>query len=832
MRLPTHAATEFGCRFWGVFWIDGSSEERVNQTFSRIAKHAGMEPNDRAAKSWLALAEKPWLLIIDNADSGQIELDRYFPGGERGHILITTRNPMHKIHGTIGDRCFDFSHWDPRAATSLLLKAANQPLPWTEAVEEIASRITKALGYLPLALIVAGRTIMTGLCTLREYLLFYESSWKRVRHRARKKSKENGSSNDVGPHTGIYASCDVMHFSLQKEKKQATKDAIELLNMFSFLHRENITVDLLVQGATNPRLEKKEQQRQQTQEEERNQKTWAELLRNFGLAAHGYLSGDRARPVLPDCLRLSNSDLHEFDVWRLREGLAELSQRSLIMFHADKDSYSLHPIVHTWVRERREMSTGDQAIWCQAAATVISQSIMLPPLANKTADEDFRKDLLPHLLFVRRCEAEIAEQYAKNQAERNSLRAIPKPLMSRGKGLSMAKYSFVYAQCGLWKEAEELQVTVRDFIVAKLGPEHPGATRIQLALAGTYWQQGRGTEAANLQESALKSSTKSLGYGHHSTFNIMDSLAVSRWMQGRYKEALALGEAAIEGLTRTAGYDHEDTLRAKDHLGRVHNRYWRFEKARQLHHTAVRGLKVALGPDHLDTLTAMDNLAMCYFEIGGKWLESAREVETEVYETRRLKLGKEHPHTLLSALNLARIKAALGELKDGEDDIRRGLLIGYRNLGAEHIGVLYARMYLGEIIMRSGRLEEANEELSDVIERQKNLPTAVKGNHPDKLMTMYMLAECLRQQGRFDEGISLLEEAMRGLSDIDGDEHPFKRKLDAKRRILIREGGGGNGIQDEMNFVTDQINGLGLNRGTPVAVSGSEGVRLRGSPTW
>ena len=805
-------------RFWGVFWIDGSSEERVNQTFSRIAKHAGMEPNDRAAKSWLASSEKPWLLIIDNADSGQIELDRYFPGGERGHILITTRNPLHKIHGTVGNRCFDFSHWDPRAATSLLLRAANEPLPWTDAVEEVASHITKALGYLPLALIVAGRTIMTGLCTLRDYLRFYESSWKRVRHRARRLSQEGSTSNDIGPHTGIYASCDVMHMTLQNENRQATRDAMELLNVFSFLHRENITVDFLVQGAINPRQEKREQQRQQAQE--RNRKTWAITLQELGFAAHAFLSGDGARPVLPDCLRLPDSDLHDFDVWRLREALAELSQRSLIMFHADKDSYSLHPIVHTWVQERREMSTGDQAIWSQAAATIISQSILLPPLANKTSDEDFRKDILPHLVFARRCEAEIAEQYAKNQAERISLRPIPQGIMRRNKALSMAKYSLIYMQCGLWKEAEELQIAVRDFLLAKLGPEHPSTIRIQLALAGTYWQQGRGAEAADLQASALKNSTKSLGKDHHSTFNIMDSLAVSRWQQGRYKEALALGEAATDGLARSAGLDHEDTLRAKNHLGCVHFKYWRFEKARQLHHTAVRGLKTALGPDHLDTLDAMENLAMTYFELGGSLTNSARDLETEVYERRRLKLGKEHPHTLLAMLNLARVKAKLGELKEAEEDIRRGLLIAYRNLGSEHMGVLHARTYLGEIMMLSGRLDEANEELSDVIERQKNLPIAVKGTHPNKLMTMYILAECLRQHGRWDEGIGLLEKAMQELRDIDGNEHPFLRKLDARRRVLIGESSGEDGgMQGDIGVITNQINGLGLTRRIPAATT-------------
>ena len=795
-----------------------------------------MEPNDRAAKSWLASAERHWLLIIDNADNSQIELDRYFPGGERGHILITTRNPLHKVHGTIGNRCFDFSNWESRAATSLLLKAANEPLPWTEAAEEVASQITKALGYLPLALIVAGRTIMKGLCTLRDYLLYYESSWKRIRHRARRKSIEKGISTDSDPHLGIYASCDVMHMSLQKAQTQAASDAVELLNVFSFLHRENITVELLVQGATNPKQERQEAERQKQQTKNQTRKTWIEMLRAFGFEALTYLFADRGRPVLPECLRL-DPDLEDFDVWRLREALAELSQRSLIMFHPDKDSYSLHPVVHIWVRERREMKTADQAIWCQAAATIISQSILLPPLADKTSDENFRKDLLPHLVFMRRCKTEITERFIKNQAERKSLWPIPQSIMGRNQALSMAKYSLVYAQCGLWNEAEDLQVTVRNFLLAKLGSEHPGSIRIQLALAGTYLQQGRATEAADLQAAALESSTKSFDKEHHTTFNIMNSLAVSRRMQGRYKEALALGETAIDGLTRTAGINHEDTLRAKDHLGCVHFKYWRFEKARQLHHTAVRGLKTSLGPDHLDTLTAMDNLAMAYFELGGGLLGPALKTESEVFETRRAKLGKEHPYTLLSSLNLARIKAARGQLREGEEDIRRGLLIAYRNLGAEHMGVLHARARLGEIMMLSGRLGEADEELRDVIERLKKSPSATRGIHPDRLMAMYILAECLRRQGRCDEGINLCEEAIQGLSDIGGAEHPFSRKLEERRKTLIKDRGGeaeiSDGASEEMRSATDRLDGFSFTADMPAILpSLIEGVAAKRGSTW
>lgn len=134
--------------FWGVFWISASSLKRASQTFARLAKEYGArEPNEAAAKDWLSNLEVAWLLIIDDAaaDDEQFRLDSLFPKGERGHILITTRDETHRIHGTVGSKSFTFSNLDQEPATQLLLKAADKPTPWDSPTQEMASIITKLL---------------------------------------------------------------------------------------------------------------------------------------------------------------------------------------------------------------------------------------------------------------------------------------------------------------------------------------------------------------------------------------------------------------------------------------------------------------------------------------------------------------------------------------------------------------------------------------------------------------------------------------------------------------------------------------------------------------
>ena len=68
--------------------------------------------------------EESWLLIIDNADDAHIDLEEYFPKGHRSYILMTTRNPPHKVHGNIGPGFFEFKGMEEDSANVLFLRAA------------------------------------------------------------------------------------------------------------------------------------------------------------------------------------------------------------------------------------------------------------------------------------------------------------------------------------------------------------------------------------------------------------------------------------------------------------------------------------------------------------------------------------------------------------------------------------------------------------------------------------------------------------------------------------------------------------------------------------
>ena len=769
--------------FWGVFWIDASSSEHAKQSFSTIARIGRVEPNERAAKNWLSSLgkEQPWLLIIDNADEISFPVEECYPDGDCGIILITTRNPIVKVHGTVGPRSYQFGELKDTESIELLLKAADEPSPWSLSTIESAKNICRTLGFLPLALMHAGKTILARQCTLQNYPSFFEKNWTRIR--------KMRSSNDARPvsdaNAAIYSSYELIHDGIVAKGTQAAEDALDLLKIFSFLHRQRIRIDIFLRAASNPRLEMLEQERREQEErrmsiEEKPNVPWTQTFRNLGIGLLAFLLKLGYRPVLPRMLR-DGLESRNFDELRLREALKELFQMSLVFANPDPkdDSYSMHPAVHLWVRERPEMKIADQAVWCQATATILTQAILLPPLGDKEEDEILRRDLLPHVRHVQNNEQIIRARFLENQESRNRLWPVLEPRLDRGRALQIVKFSLVYSQCGLLEAAEKLQLQVAEFAVKMLGMENTATMDILLLLSSTYWQLTRIQEAADLQQRVLKACINFRGKNDLKTLKIMDAYGSTRWQQGRIPEAREIHETAVGGFKKVLGDNHVDTLRAMGNLGRAVGKCFRFTEAIKIHLKVVSGLRDKLGKSHLDTLIALDNLAMAYFDRAafgyghGGDLDRAVELEQEVFEQRKEKLGREHLYTLWAGLNIARIKALRGEINEALSIFLPGHAIARRNLGEDHFGVLFGKMHHSRILIYAKRYQEAEDLLSEVIESHRG----PRKGHPDRLFAIFSLIKCRNQLGKQAETTILLEELTESVKELFGEDHAWMKYL-------------------------------------------------------
>ena len=778
--------------YWGIFWINASSDELAKQTFQDIAKVGGVADNIRAAKFWLSNLRRQWLLIIDNADNPDVKLEDYFPEGDRGHILVTTRIPSHKEYGTVGPQSFRFQGLVDDEANVLLLKTVSLPVPGDTVTQGLVSRITEALGYLPLALLHAGKAIVKRLCTLEKYLQYHQIQKNKIRNSRDLRGFQKG--NNI--YMNVYSAFEINFRGLQGKGTVESEDAVQLLQMFSFFHRENIRIEFLSKAAMNPIAQQKYQAAEEEKENGKNGKgqrmSWNAIFKDVLFKVGSFVYQDRTPPVLPTFLR-DGSDFEVNGDFRLRAALNELTQLSLITYNDVNESYSMHPVVHEWARERPEFSAIEQAVWCQAAATTLAQSILLPPLGSTDADERFRHELLPHIEHVRRLEREIRQRNVDNQKARRTRWFLGQPKLSRAQIGQFARFSRVYAQEGKWDEAKELQTLVKDFLQKMLGPTHPLTNVIKLALSGTLWQLTKGNEAAELQEQVLHAYTTTLGSKSPKTLKVVDVLGESRWQQGQFTNSLKLHQQAYDGMAETLGAEHEDTLKAADNLGRAHSALWRQAEARNILHKVVDGMRANsnLGPTHLNTLIAIHNLAMTYLETEGGTdstesdLEHARGLMMEVVQVRQQKLGKEHPYTLWAIANLARVKSALGLLEEAESDLLAGLATAERNLGREHLGCLFGKLHIGDVLTRQKRYTEAEKLLEQIAEEYRHQSVAKNGEYPDRCRALAFLSRCYQLQGKMDESIEACEKAIYGLTVLGTKTHPFIIQLQLRRDELV-----------------------------------------------
>lgn len=687
---------------------------------------------------------------------------------------------MLKLYGTVGPRYYRFDELGETESIELLLKAADETMPWAPSSVSSASKIAGALGYLPLALIHAGKTILARLCTLETYLDFFEKNWVRIR---RMKGTDSATSI-ADANAAIYCSYELIHASILAKNTQISEDALDLLKIFSFLHRQRIRLDIFLRAASNPGVELLERKRKEHEEQacsnrSRPKPTWAQTLKNVGIGIYEVFLELGNRSALPKFL-CGTPDLKNFDELRLRQALKELFQMSLVSVDSNtEDCYSMHPAVHLWVRERPEMTLKEQAVWCQMTATILSRAILLPPLGDGEEDEIFRRELLPHVQHVRQIERAIQATYGENQKSRQRVWPILQPRLDRARALQLVKFSLIHAQGDQLEEAKNLQSYVANFATRSLGVEHTATMDIMLLLSITYWQLTRVDEAAKLQKQVLETCIRVRGQEDLKTLKIMDAYGSSLWQQGRVPEARQIHETVVEGLKKILGDSHVDTLRAKGNLGRAYGKDFRFTEAIKVHSEVFAGLGIKLGSTHLDTLIAMNDLAMAYYDRAAYGyghpgdLDRALELESTVFAIRVEKLGREHLYTLWSGLNLSRIKAVRGETDEALSIFLPGHAIARRNLGEDHFGFLLGELHYGRILICARRYEEAKKILSGVVDSYRG----PRKCNPDHLLAMFSLINCRHLLNKAEETIALHKELIGATAALFGPDHVAVKRL-------------------------------------------------------
>jgi tetratricopeptide (TPR) repeat protein len=561
--------------------------ENIERGFLNIAAVCGLAGDTNVVKRWLSNLPETWLVIFDNADDPELDISTYFPVGDRGTILITTRNPDCKNHATSGS-WWEVGRMEIDEAVNLMLKTSGFHDFHDKTAREMAEPVVLTLGCLALAITHAGAVIRQGVCRMDEYCQFY------ARHR-KELLGQKGIQNNGDYRYTVYTTWEVSLGIIEAKSSDVAQDAVELLQIFSFLHHEGISEEMFHQAWKGIKNRKRSD----------------------------WIYGHQPRILL-------RQNAQDWDSYVLRKAMSILLSFSLIS--RDKnDLISIHPLVHMWARDRMSRPEEEQ-IWMLALST-LAMSI---PRDFQLSDYRLRQSQLPH---INAC-------LAFHDDGVFHLRDVGKEC------LEMAEtFALTYSEAGRRPQALQLIEQLVEISKRTLGEEHPDALRSMHNLAVQYNNTGRRPEALQLTERVFEIRKRTLGEEHLDTLRSMHSLAVYYNGAGRRPEALQLMERVFETYKRTLGEEHPDTLHSMHSLAVQYNDTGRRPDALQLTERVFEIRKRTLGEEHPDTLNSMHNLAVYYIEAGRR--PEALQLAERVVEIRKRTLGEEHPDTLDSMHNLA-----------------------------------------------------------------------------------------------------------------------------------------------------------------------------------
>ena len=699
-------------RFWGIFWIDASSYITAQQGFLEISRTCGVEEDPKAVRQWLSNIQDPWLLIIDNADDPSLDVSDFFPTGNRGSILLTTRNPDCKIHSTVGS-C-ELGQLNMDEAVTLLLKAAGAEVTADEDARRKAKPVIQTLGFLALAITQAGAYIRRGLCSIEEYCDVYtRRRQKMLMHRSVQANSDYKYS--------VYTTWEISIEAIEKRRDETSHNAMELLRVFGFLHYDGITEDIFEQAWRN-----------------------------------NYRRGDSSQDIIHMFYMQPQQKAGDWDPTMIREAADLLASFSLINLGRERDTkridetgrrMSMHPLVHVWARDRLSEEL-------QRCSWIITSSTLAATMSWEYALTDFRfrRSLLPHI--------ESCISLCRD-----------KPFLDEYSGLnrvSMAeKFAIAFHENGRLHEAMELQETVLEARQRTLGSEHPDTLRTMNSLAISYSDLGRKQEAMELNETVLKAHQRTLGSEHLDTLRTMNNLAADYSDLGRKQEAMKLNETVVKARQRTLGSEHPDTLCTMNNLANSYSDLGRKQEAMKLNEKVLKARQRTLKIEYPDTLNAMNGLANSYSDLGRK--QEAIELNETVLKACQRTLGSEHPGTLRTMNNLALSYSDLGRKQEAMELEETVLKAHQRTLGSEHPDTLRTMNNLALSYSDFGRKQEAMKLNETVVKaRQRTLGS----EHPDTLCTMNNLANSYSDLGRKQEAMELNETVLKARQRTQGSEHP------------------------------------------------------------
>ncbi|CAD6592657.1 MAG: hypothetical protein ASARMPRED_006495 [Alectoria sarmentosa] len=597
-QMALKFASDHRERFWGVFFIDTSSADIAEQAFSKMARICKVGEKMEDFKRFLANSLEPWLLILDNADDPSLSISQFFPVGNRGTIIITSRNPDCRSHATVGSR--ELREMKGDEAINLLLKSGDLPSEG-EDLRVLAQPIVQTLGYLALAVNHAGASIRQKTCSLEDYLVHY------TRHRKKLLSSRPVQASSDYKYT-VYTTWEISVESIKELARNATDsaaaNALDFLTLFGFCHFDNITEGIF-------------------------RSAWDQFFR-----AEGFLWWESNLLGM-----IRDRRLMSWDSYAYKEAIQLLASYSLIHISGPDNRVSLHPLVHSWIRD--SLNEEEHSRWWNITVSTLA-------LASDKGSYYLQKQLKVHL---RHCigTGQIDDLFLEDDVPLDRL--------------EISSYIiFVYFDHP-WNDALNFAKRALGFSKKFLGDECHSTCMVSYLLAQIFNSMSEYQKTSDLLQDKIDVCIRVLGQAHPVTSCTMSVLSRAYRNLGREQRALELAQRNLAICEKLLG-DRDDTyIDALYDVGMLYLDLGRNEKAVDLFEKALAKAKENWNEENVDVLYSEYHLARAYSASGQH--QAALEMFQRSLEKDTKVLGEDHPNTLNTMVRVAVEHGGVGRPEEG-----------------------------------------------------------------------------------------------------------------------------------------------------------------------
>jgi len=609
------ALTQELCREVGVelvVWVSAGSLDAVLASYVRALHDLGVGAASQIAEqaagqfvAWLAAADRPWVVVLDDLREGAVP-DQLWPRGRAGRVLVTAPHPD-VAAGAPSRRVVPVGPFSPREAMGYL----SALLHTDAALRTGALELARDLGFWPLAMGQAAAVMTANGFGCREY-------------QTRLTEYQAGLAGSGGPDDLRDLAPSWLLAARTADTLAPAGLASRALSLVSLLAPHGIPGVVLTSPAACQHLTG-----QAGGAAERAQATQAV----HNLARVGLVSVDGQSAA-------STVVVHPAVQTLARQFLPAQERQALVLTAADAlvQAWSLPDVPDAVVQRLRDSAVSlhrlaGQMLWNGGCHPVLIQAGR--SLREERADArsvDYWQSLLAaseqelgpghaHTVLIREelgaaCEAsgrpeDAIALYEGILSERERAAAGDQAQT----GMTRVALARVYHAAG--RDADAIRLAQGALAEVEDSPASPLDQLIaQEELARAYLAAGQVSEAVVGFRQVLAGRERAQGPDHPMTIAARGELAAACQAAGQRKEALALFQRALADSERLNGPRHLDTLAARASLASAHQAIGKPKQAIPLYQRTLTDRERLQGADHADTIGASGDLAAAYLAAG------------------------------------------------------------------------------------------------------------------------------------------------------------------------------------------------------------------------